>query len=480
MRSLLAHATLVVVMIAGLVILELSPLLVAGQVGEAVSVAKQVQPTDPNVGDEVTINLTLTGNNALCPPQVVTGAPLDVTLVIDHSGSMESIIESLIGPLIGLRSKLYRAREAAKTLIDQLDPKTDQVAVVQFDTAAQLVHPLTSRFDAVRRAIDSISGGTSTTLHAGLERGRLELMSVNRNPNAAAIMIILSDGQSDRGEAVKAARAAKDDGIRIVSVGVGSDVDTELMIQIANSADDYHFSPEGSDLQEIYLAIAQQIRRAIGATNVRIEHRFDIAKIELVPGSISQGGVLTEPGTIVWDIATLHNRSQTVSYRARVRDYGSFLADVGDDVTYISCEDQPRSFHVEPALNLQVPTPTPTPTPSVTPTPTSTPTATPTPTPKPTPTPTATPTPTPTPTPLPLDLIPFVRNTRWLWWPWLLLILLLALLIAWLLWRRRRPSLTVTRPDRRTGRPAPPSRKPVERPKKRDVGKDVTHGRKKQ
>ena len=92
MKSLLARATLVVVMIAGLVILELSPLLVAGQAGEAVSVTKQVQPTNPNMGDEVTINLTLTGSNTLCPPQVVTGAPLDVALVIDHSGSMENII----------------------------------------------------------------------------------------------------------------------------------------------------------------------------------------------------------------------------------------------------------------------------------------------------------------------------------------------------------------------------------------------------
>ena len=348
--------------------------------------------------------------------------------------------------------------------------------MVQFDTEAQLVHPLTSKFDAVKRAIDSISGGTWTTLHAGLERGRLELMGGNRNPDAAAIMIILSDGQSDWGEAVKAAQAAKDEGIRIVSVGVGSDVDTELMIQIASSTDDYYFSPKGGDLQDIYLAIAQQIRRAIGATDIQIEHRFDTTNIEAVPGSISQGGVLTEPGTIVWGIATLHNRSQTLSYRARVLGYGSFLADVGDDVTYVFCEDQSRSFHVGPALNLQVPTPTPTPTPSVTPTPTSTPT------PRPTPTPTVTPTPTITPTPTHVPLIYWPGKGGFPWLPFIILLpLLLLALLLWLLRARRGgpPSRPPARPSR-PSRPVRPPSKPVERPKKRDEGKDITHGRKKQ
>ena len=478
MRSLLARATLVVVMIARA--MTLSPLLVAGQAGEAVKVAKQIVPINPDLDGEVTVSLTLSGSNAMCDPELVTDMPLDVVLVIDHSGSMENIIDDIVCLFLGCKSKLQNAKEAASALMDELNPIAGRVAVVQFGSTAELQQPLTSNYDSVKRIINSISSTLEgTSLHLGLERAHQELVGEYRNPDAASILIMLSDGESNYGQAVTSAEAAKADGIRVISVGIGDDINSELMIDIASTPEDYYFSPTSSDLQEIYLSIAQQIRRAIGATNIRIEHRFDTTKIEVVPGSIFHGGVLTEPGTIVWSIATLHNRSQTLSYRAQVRAYGSFLADVGDDITYIFCEDQPRSFHVEPALNLQVPTPTPTPTPSVTPTPIPTPTPTPTSTPTVTPTPTATPTPKPTPTPLPGSLNPFEPNTRWLWWPWLLLILLLALLIAWLLWRRRRPSTAVTRPVRRTGRPAPPSRKPVERPKKRDEGKDVTHGRKK-
>jgi hypothetical protein len=273
------------------------------------------------------------------------------------------------------------------------------VAIVKFDLIGELVYPLTRQFDAAKRSLDQIGRGSFTALDIGLDRGWQELMGENRNPNAAMILIIVSDGESSWNEAVRAAQAAKDTGIRVVSVGIGTQVNTELMIKIASSADDYFLSSTGEGLQSVYLNIARQIRRAIGATNVRIQHRFDPNKIEVMPGSISANGVLAEAGLITWNIPTLHNRTQTLTYRARVRGSGAFQADRGDEITYTLCEDTSRSFRVEPGLSLQVPTPPPTPTLSKTPTPTATRTPTPTRTPTVTPTSTVTPTPTITPTP---------------------------------------------------------------------------------
>jgi hypothetical protein len=208
--SLRNALTIGMIIIALLGIIGLPPAPVRGQSGEAVSLAKQVEPTNPNLGDEVEVSLFLTGSNALCSPEVVTGAPLDVALVIDHSGSMENILESVLGA----RSKLWNAKEAAKALIDQLNPKTDRVGLIQFDTEAQLVHPLSSRFETVKRAVDSLSGGTWTALDAGLDKGREEVTGPNHNPRAAQILIILSDGRSDRAQAAAAAQDAKDEGIR--------------------------------------------------------------------------------------------------------------------------------------------------------------------------------------------------------------------------------------------------------------------------
>ncbi len=439
MRWSCVYWAIVLSLVIGIASAYWLPARTLGQGEEAVTIVKQIAPATVNVGDEVAVSLNVTGSNALCPPQVVTGLPLDVALVIDHSGSMEPWPK-------WTPSSLDYAKIATRALIDQLNPRTDRAAIVKFDLIGELVHPLTRQFDAAKRSLDQIGRGSFTALDIGLDRGRQELMGENRNPNAAMILIIVSDGESSWDSAVRAAQAAKDAGIRVVSVGIGTRVNTELMIKIASGADDYFLSSTGEGLQSVYLNIAKQIRRAIGATNVRIQHRFDPSKIEVTPGSISSNGVLAEAGLITWNIPTLHNRTQTLTYRARVRDAGVFQADRGDEITYTLCEDKSRSFRVEPGLGLVVPTPPPTPPPSRTPTPTVTPTPSVTPTPTFTPTPTVTPTPTATPTRLPYVALIFwpgkVGGVPWL--P--LIVFLVFLLLGGALWswlslsRQRRQS----------------------------------------
>jgi hypothetical protein len=240
------------------------------------------------------------------------------------------------------------------------------------------------------------------------------------------------------------------------------------------------------DLRERYLAIVKQIRRAIGATQVRVEHSYDTTKIEVIPDSISGDGTLASPGTIVWEIATLHNRSQNLSYNARVKAHGTFLLDAGETITYVLCEDQARSFKVEPSLRLQVPTPTPTltptrtPSPSVTPTPSRTPTPSPTRTPTPTLTPTVTLTPTITPTPSPgFPGIVWLRDRNLLWLPIRLITAMVLLgFPLWLLFknlkRRREKPEPTDRPSPRD-RYTPP--KPPGGRRKGGEGSDVVHDR---
>jgi len=177
-------------MIGSLVIMTLSPLLVAGQAGEAIKVAKQIIPIDPNLDGEVTVSLTLSGSNAMCDPELITDMPLDVVLVIDHSGSMENIIDDIVCLFLGCKSKLENARGAAIALVDELNPTADRVAVVQFSSTAELMQPLTSNYDSVNRIINSISKTwEGTSLHLGLERGHQELVGEYRNPDAASVLI---------------------------------------------------------------------------------------------------------------------------------------------------------------------------------------------------------------------------------------------------------------------------------------------------
>lgn len=390
---------------------------------EAVRLEKNIVPSIAQPGQEVTISLTLSADSSICGPEI-TGKPLDAMLVIDHSSSMED-------PVIGFQSKLANAKEAAKAFVGEMNMASDRVAVVQFNDTADLLQSLTHDPVTIKASIDSITGGDGTAIHEGLRVAHDDLHS-NGRAEAALVMIVLSDGQSDFNSAVNAAEAAKADGIRIISVGIGADVDKDLMQQIASSPADYHFSPDTSDLKDIYISIAQQIREFATATEVKIRHTFDPAKIELIPDSISDGGSLTGEtarNTILWHLDSLGEQPHAVSYRARVRQSGQFFVDVRDQVEYILCEREARAFLAGPGLWLQALAPTPTPAPTLTPTPVASPTpagvmVTPA---------------LPTPAPGPLDLLPrptqpLFCSSRYWWVPALLLPLLLVLLLVLLLW----------------------------------------------
>lgn len=150
MRNLAIWAIALMVMVASL--MWMHPPAVVGQSEETVRVVKEIIPADPTLDSEVTIRLTLTGTNTPCDPQIITNAPLDIALVMDHSGSMESFIDRWLGS-----TKLDYAKQAAIALIDELNAAADRVAVVKFTWTAELVHPLSSRYEDVRRAISPMA-----------------------------------------------------------------------------------------------------------------------------------------------------------------------------------------------------------------------------------------------------------------------------------------------------------------------------------
>ncbi len=324
---------------------------------EALRLEKSLDRTTAGKGEEITVSLTLSADSSVCGQEVI-GKPLDAVLVIDRSGSMSG-------------RKMSSAKEAAKAFVDEMNVAVDRVAVIKFSGDAELLQTLSHNAGAVKAGIDRISSSGGTSIDRGLETAHYELIG-NGRADVTLVIVILSDGKSDFQDAVEAAKKAKADGIRIVSVGVGGDVDKKLMQQIASSrADgqpDYHFSPDASHLKDIYVSIAQQIREFVTVTNIEIRHTFDPTKIEVVPGSISDGGSLageTANNVIVWQLDKLGEQPRTVSYRARVQQHGQFFLDESDQLSYTLCEKETRSFSTKPGLELQVPVPTPTRTPGV-------------------------------------------------------------------------------------------------------------------
>ena len=170
---------------------------------------------------------------ALQAPDLRDDRPLNVTLVLDASGSM------------GTGNRVAVARAAAEAIRASLDPD-DRVAVVHF--SSHVIHAVGhSRPDnrAVVRAIEWLRPHSSTNVQAGLNQGVRLADAVRRErPDAYNYIILMSDGVAnvDATDPFAILEGAPDtdsrNPLRLITIGVGienyNDVLLEQLAQYGN------------------------------------------------------------------------------------------------------------------------------------------------------------------------------------------------------------------------------------------------------
>jgi Ca-activated chloride channel family protein len=180
---------------------------------------------------------------------------VDAVLVIDASTSM---LEGAGGG----GTKLDAALAAARTFLDQLAlAGKDQAAIVSFNASATVMQELTHDRGALESALSAITPATLTCLPCAVEAGEAALGS---DPGSlrTRTMILLTDGRSNPRpvqEAVDRAREAKNRGVIIFTVGIGSELDVDALRDIASSPEYFFQSSDAADLERIYLEIDRLI-----------------------------------------------------------------------------------------------------------------------------------------------------------------------------------------------------------------------------
>ena len=172
-------------------------------------------------------------------------APLDLALVIDRSGSMGG-------------EPLAAALESASRIVRSLR-SDDRVAIVAFDSAIEVVQPLTTASDreAIVARIKEIDARGSTDLFGGWEEGVKQLAPFTRKDRIARI-ILLSDGQANQGvvnESEIFARVTKAAGAGITTstVGLGHGFNESLMTGMATAGEGVaNFGQTADDLDEAF------------------------------------------------------------------------------------------------------------------------------------------------------------------------------------------------------------------------------------
>lgn len=280
--------------------------LIVGAADDAlVTPAATLSPSDLQCGLPTHVTLQVTG----VPPTTST-VPLDVALVIDVSGSMAG-------------NNITAARAAARQFVQIIDRESDgvqdgtirgsQIALVPFESAARMDTNLTGDAALLEQRIQSLTASGGTSIHLGIDFGRDEL-AAGAKPGNKPIMIVLSDGGSDRNRAFQSANAAKAAGIELFSIALGNGADQVLMEGIASEPKEAHFfhSPTPQELEQIYRTIAQTATGP-AATDLTITVEVD-PNFALDAASITPTPDLVTVNQISWSIPELVGETRTFSY----------------------------------------------------------------------------------------------------------------------------------------------------------------------
>lgn len=205
--------------------------------------------------------------HALKPPRPDECTPekqkIDVILIVDTSTSMTEIVPGTS------TTKLAAAIQAAKALVGLLKlPDTldgDQAAVVGFNSTTTTLRTLTGDRASILESLDALAGTADTGTHidAGLNAAIDELVSERRRVDSTASIVLVTDGRHSGpgGEAsvLVAAARARSLGFLVFTVGLGADIDADLLRQVATVPENYRAAPDASELVLIYETIAREI-----------------------------------------------------------------------------------------------------------------------------------------------------------------------------------------------------------------------------
>ena len=196
------------------------------------------------------------------PPSGQRRRPLNLSLVIDRSGSMAG-------------QELQQAILAAKRVVDDLDEHDLLSVVIYDDTVETLIAPTHVTDKArLKDQLDRVRAGGLTNLSGGWLRG-MELVEQGRTPDMVNRVLLLTDGQANVGVTdtkvlIKTAAQKAEAGISTTALGFGQGFNEDLLIGMARAAGgNFYFIQSIDDAAEVF-GIELQTLKAVAAQNLTL------------------------------------------------------------------------------------------------------------------------------------------------------------------------------------------------------------------
>ncbi len=194
-----------------------------------------------NGSDCITV---LVGMNTAIDVSKLERPPLNVSIVIDTSGSMEG------EPIEYVRDGLMR-------MLDGLDPG-DRVSLITFATTARTqVEGISGDAPELIQAIDSLGANGRTNIYDGLRVG-FEAVAEHHIEFGQNRVILLSDGLANEGitnnaKILSMAAGFAAQGYGLTTIGMGTEFDVELMRSLSEQASgSFYFLESPAAVKEVF------------------------------------------------------------------------------------------------------------------------------------------------------------------------------------------------------------------------------------
>jgi Ca-activated chloride channel homolog len=160
-------------------------------------------------------------------PDTAARRPLNISLVIDRSGSMAG-------------NKIDYTRQAASLLVQNLTPD-DLFSIVLYNEKVETFLPpqRVDHKDLLVQRISGIKAGGTTNLSAGWLEGVKHVADYHRAQQVNRV-ILMSDGLTNRGitetrKLVEIAQQKREQGVATTTMGLGDDFNEDLLMAIADA-----------------------------------------------------------------------------------------------------------------------------------------------------------------------------------------------------------------------------------------------------
>ncbi|MGK8525106.1 vWA domain-containing protein [Nocardia asteroides] len=193
---------------------------------------------------------------------------INLCVVIDRSASMSA------------NGKLEHAKRSCIEILDSLGERDNFTVLAFDDEVVSVANPQTPR-NEIRERISGLRPGTNTNLANGWYLGLLELQTYATDQHINRLLL-LSDGQANRGElkasalGAESGRARDEFGIATSTIGIGEDFEEDILSAISHQSGGRFWYIGDAAIEEI---IREEFR---GALSVLLERPS--VEISLPPG----------------------------------------------------------------------------------------------------------------------------------------------------------------------------------------------------